>query len=1206
MKIKDIFAADVARNIAPVVYFHEQDPAKVLEEVSEYIITGGYPENDPRHKRVQSGIHEQFVKLLKGIAEELQKQGGVELPASWISGFYGSGKSSFAKLLGLALDGLLLPNHRTLADTLLERDDSPKSQEFRDAWEQLRNQLDPIAVVFDIGAVARDDEDIHSAVKREIQSRLDYCTISNYVADHELKLELDRKWDEFLSCAEQTLGEPWSTAKHDQLAEEAFSEVMHTMNPSRYTDPMSWLDSRAGAQTGIGTSVDETTTAIINMLKFRAPNKNLFVVVDEVSQYIYQNTNRMLKLQSFVSALGQKLKGRVWLLATGQQKLEDSDDESNIGKLKDRFPPKLRVHLAPTNIRDVVHKRLLKKAPSKEPEIRALFQQHRSDLKLYGYKCDSMTEEDFVEVYPMLPGYVDLLMQITSNLRTRSSRAKGDDYAIRGLLQLLGELFREQKLGDKPIGALVTLENIYEVQQSALDADVQNTLARIFNHEQVINDEMAVKVAKVVALLELIQEQEPTTANLVSQCLYSELGMNNPESSVTLALEKLRGLGLLSYSDKLGYKIQSSAGQEWQREREQYSVIPDAISIIVAEKLKTILGSVTRPHYKNKSFYWAAFYSDGRQRQDERLQSTNDVAVVTVDFRYLTNNEDRNPNTWIPLSSSPNLQNRLIWVVGTMGDLASSVKELAKSRHIIQKYEGRHQTISKDKQRLWFEEQGRCDSLEKDVQNAIAQAFTEGQIFFRGRQIDKPQYGTTFNTILERVGKSILPELYSHYVDMAITPDELKQLLEPNLSGPSPKFMKTGLGILELDAGKYSPTCSGEVPTRIAQYIQDQNGVGGNVLLNYFGSAPYGYPADVVKACLVGLLRGDKVRIRPQAGAEITSVRDPGVRDIFEKDREIKRADILPPNETNISPRDRIAICKLFKDSLDVDLDRENDAIADAAFQQFPGLIKRLQDIERRYNLLPNRPELPVVLHKLREALEKCTASRQVEKTVIAVKRYLDELRDGIQQLGIVETDLTDTAVAAITRAVSIQEHQVRQLQDIDSLAEISDAIAALETQLQSDRPWREINSLEPQLQAIEQHYQTVRLQLIERQEQQTAEIRRRVKQRSQFNRLSEKQSAYVFKPIEQAAFDTTKDALYPSLLQLRDSAAIQIKKAEDTTNKIVDDLISKVTEEQVIQLDLELSGREIKTPEEVKLLLKEIEERLLTKLKNNTRIRLT
>ena len=123
--------------------------------------------------------------------------------------------------------------------------------------------------------------------------------------------------------------------------------------------------------------------------------------------------------------------------------------------------------------------------------------------------------------------------------------------------------------------------------------------------------------------------------------------------------------------------------------------------------------------------------------------------------------------------------------------------------------------------------------------------------------------------------------------------------------------MGSGLGILELDAGKYMPTCSGEVPCRISQYIQDQNGISGSVLLAYFGGPPYGYPADVVKACLVGLLRAGKIQIRPEAGSEITSVRDPGVKDMFTKDREIKRADILPPSTIDdVSPRDRIAICK--------------------------------------------------------------------------------------------------------------------------------------------------------------------------------------------------------------------------------------------------------------------------------------------------------
>ena len=73
----------------------------------------------------------------------------------------------------------------------------------------------------------------------------------------------------------------------------------------------------------------------------------------------------------------------------------------------------------------------------------------------------------------MLPGHIDLLLQITTALRTRSARAQGDDQAIRGLLQLLGELFRDQKLADRPVGSLVTLDQIYEVQHSALDADVQ-------------------------------------------------------------------------------------------------------------------------------------------------------------------------------------------------------------------------------------------------------------------------------------------------------------------------------------------------------------------------------------------------------------------------------------------------------------------------------------------------------------------------------------------------------------------------------------------------------------------------------------------------------------------------------------------------------------------------------------------------------------
>lgn len=1208
MLVKEVFAADVTRDIAPVIYFHEQEPIKVLAEVSEYIITGGYPETDPRHRRIQSGIHEQFVRLLTSLAAELRKPQGTELPAVWISGFYGSGKSSFAKLLGLALDGVTLPDRRTVAEALLARDDSPKAKEFREAWEEVRCQIDPIAVVFDIGAVARDDEHIHSAVKRQVQARLGYCP-NSYVANFELKLELDGKWDEFLAQAQKTLSQPWSELKDSQLADEDFSLVMHEMYPDRYIEPMTWYDSHIASQDQSGSSVAETTKAIAAMLRHRAPGKTLFLVVDEVSQYIYQNDNRMLKLQSFVADLGQKLKSTVWLFATGQQKLEDSDDESNIGKLKDRFPPKLRVHLDPANIRDVVHKRLLKKSATKEPQLRSLFAQHRSDLKLYGYSCDSITEEDFLEVYPMLPGYVDLLMQITSNLRVRSTRTKGDDYAIRGLLQLLGELFRTQNLGEQELGALVTLDSIFEVQQSALDADMQNTLSRVFSHPEVASDDMAIKVTKVVSLLELIQEQQPTTTKFISQCLYERLGRGNNESTVQEALDKLRDLGFISYSEKTGYKIQSSAGQEWQRERDDYGVTNDEISGIVSEKLKDLLGTVEPPSYKSKKFRWIAFYSDNRQRKDERLQRTTDLDVITIDFRYVTKAEDRDTTVWVQSSDSPNFRNRLIWVVSAPADVPSLARELARSRHICNRYSSRQQSLAGDKKRVWQDELTRCEGLEKQAKDAINKAFMDGELYFRGRQIDKREHGTSFATVLHRVGESILPDLYNQYIDIAITPTELAQLLEPTLSGPSSKFMQQGLGILELDAGKYVPTCNGQVPSRILQYITDSNGVGTLTLLSDFGGPPYGYSADVIKACLVGLLRAGKIRIRPEAGAEITSVRDPGTKDIFQKDRDFKRSDILPESGQGINARDRNKICKFFKDHLQVDLDRENDAIADEVFRQFPGRAKVLQELEKQYSQLPGRPELPDSLLKLRDALEYCTRSRQVEDTVRAVKKNLDALSDGIDLMDRISSELTEETVQAVRKAGEIQAYQVVQLKEIGRVAEVSEAVNALEEQLNLERPWRDISSIETHLQAICEHYKAVRLELINRQEQEAQEIQERIKRRKGFDRVSEDKGIYIVRPLQKARYDTTEEALYPRLMELRDTALLKLQKAEQEANDTLDNVLSQdeQVQVQVVQLALieSLRNREVSTEQEVEALVNELRDRLLAQLKENTRIRI-
>lgn len=1209
MQIRELFAADVTRDIPPVVYFHEQNPAKLKAEVSEYIITGGYSEGDPRAKRYGSagtagGIHEQFVHLLRGISTELKKKGGPDLPASWISGFYGSGKSSFAKLIGLALNGVILPDGMPLEKALLGRDDSPRRQELLTAWEDLRAKVDPIAVVFDIGGVARDNEHIHVAALRQVQIRLGYCSKSNLVADHELKLQKDGEWDRFLETARKVLRKDWAEAKGDEQADDHFSHVLHVMNPERYRDPTSWIDSRAGSRTGAGTSVREVVQVIEDMLQAYAPEKRLFIVVDEVSQYIHQDEGRMLKLQSFVSELGQQLKGRVWLFATGQQKLEDQSESNNIGKLKDRFPQQLRVHLGTTNIRDVVHKRLLKKLPEKAAVLADLFQKHRGDLKLYGYGCESVTEEDFVEVYPMLPGHIDLLMQITTNLRTRSSRTQSDDHAIRGLLQLLGELFREQKLADKDLGYLVTLDSIFEVLHTALDADVQATLARIFTHADVQDDTVAQRVARAVALLELIQEQKPTTPELVAACLYARLGEGNRLPTITEALDKLRNLNLLAYAEKTGFKIQSSAGQEWERERFDFPVSVETFSEIVQTTLKVLIGEMQeRPKHRGRSFPWALWFSDGRVAHDVKLMDAREDSTVAVDFRYVK--DGRESATWVQRSAQEQLYNRIVWVVGGEG-IESAARDLARSRKMVDRYKPKWMSLPNSKQNLLLQEETRLEELERSVQKAVSRAFHEGAIYFRGQQLRPRDMGAVFTSALVTTANRFLPDLYPHTTDLiAVTDLEILQLLENELTGPSTKFLEGALGILSIDDQKYVATCKGEHPTRIGAKVKETGGISGQTLISIFIGPPYGYPADLVRACCAGLLRARQLRIRGDGIDEVGSYRDAGVRDIFTKDRAFRKAEFFPPTEGAISPRDRVAIAQFFGTHLDVKLDREDEAFADGAFKFFPHPRLLLRELEKRYNELPDRPALPKRLEKLGKALEDCCRDRPIEKIVEALKRNLEALQDGLELLHILKAELTEDAVRKVRDLAKIREYHLAQLAEISELSGLEGDADAIREQLKSDTPWRGAHGADDAANRIEEHYIEVRRVLLSNQSIEAEKAQARVRVIPGFELLTADSAHRVLKPILDAQIDTTSESVSPTLMVLAESFAGRIRLAEEQARDRLDDERNKSTEQKVVKVETNIRGREVENREQLHGIFRELEERIGPLLDQGDRVRI-
>ena len=1202
--IRDLFASDVTRPIPPVVYFHEQSPRKLKDEVDEYIITGGWPAEHPNHRRVPDGIHEQYVRLLTAIASELDRPGGPDLPNAWISGFYGSGKSSFAKLLGLALDGVAVNGGGSMSDAWLKRDSSPKAPELRAAWAALRQKIDPIAAVFDVGASARDNEQVHSVAVRQVQKRLGYCPV-DLVADFELKLERDGHWARFLQVAQQALGRPWSEMKDDALAEDHFSHVLSVFDPARYPDPGSWFAARAGTLTR-SESPEEAVVAVRDMLKFRAPNATLFLVVDEVSQYVLTSKDRVDRLRAFATALGSTLKGRVWLFALGQQKLDEQADDTFLKWAKDRFPERLRVHLAATNIRDVVHRRLLQKKPAEEQRLRALFDTHRSDLKLFAYGCESVTPEDFVEVYPLLPGHIDLLLQITSALRTRSTRAQGDSHAIRGLLQLLGSLFVGQGLADAPLGSLVTLEHIYEVQHTALDSDVQASMARILSQCADDASGLLVRVAKVVALLEQIQETTPTDARLVASCLYDRLDRGSQGAAISEALEDLRRRNLLGYSEKTGYKIQSSSAEEWESDRRDISISRETIGEVIQDALRVVMADVDRPRLKGRPFPWAATFSDGRRYDDAVLVDARMDAPLHVDFRMLPF-EERGDAGWTKKSAESAFEHRLLWVCGNADNMEQAAREYARSKAMLARFEPRRESLNAARKILLQQEKNRAeDDLEPAVRAAVAEAWMAGRFFFRGAPFVPRDQGAAFGTALHAVGARVLPQIYEQFVATEVLPGELLLFMDDVLTAPPVKFLPGELGILDLDQGRYVPSCGGDVPRRVQEYIESEGGVSGVGLLARFCGPPYGYTVNVVKASVAGLLRAGRVKIAPEGATEVTATRDAGARELFAADRAFRRATIHPAGTDDIGFPARSRICKVFEQALSHTMDREDNAIADAVARLFPPQAARLRAVLTALARLPSSPAPEAALVKHAAALEDCLRnSRETRPTVQAVKRHLDALRDGFQLVHLFEAELTGEAIKSVREAAEVRDHHGAQLLGAKaSSPEVADALARVAAQLATERPWRDIASLAADIQTLKAAYVVVRTERLAWQEQQATVARSRVKAREGFATLTGDQAHHVLRPIAQASTDTTPEAIAPPLSALEDLFAVALQRAEAEANERLDELLSG-GDKVITKVDTRLRNREIANEVELDAVLGELRGRVVEQLRRGGRVRL-
>ena len=351
---------------------------------------------------------------------------------------------------------------------------------------------------------------------------------------------------------------------------------MHELDPATYPTADSW---REAAMKRADITPGDLAKRGMELMKRRCPGKTLLFVVDEVGQFVARDVQKMLDLQAVVQNLGRIGRGKMWIVVTSQEKLTElvgglDDKRVELARLMDRFP--LQVHLEPADISEVTSKRVLSKNAQAEKDLRELFTQHRGRLTdntrlTADIKLPELSTESFVDLYPLMPYQIDLIIQVVSGLRTQGGSSKHVGGANRTIIKLAQQLLihPDVDLASAPLGTLARVDQVYDLVSGNIGSEVRGKIDDIGKK---VDHALAQSVAKAICLLQYVRSIHRTPENLAA-ALHPAVDADSRLSEVKAALDALEKAHMVRRGDD-GYRIPTPAEDDWERQRASLSPKP--------------------------------------------------------------------------------------------------------------------------------------------------------------------------------------------------------------------------------------------------------------------------------------------------------------------------------------------------------------------------------------------------------------------------------------------------------------------------------------------------------------------------------------------------------------------------------------------------------------------------------------------------------
>ena len=545
----------------PIHEIFQQSPTRELEEVQK-VNARTRAKNDVREFYETVSAR----KVLTTLGELVDKYPHEESRFLYISATFGSGKTHLLKLIGFAAD--TDSEFADLGEELANR--WPGFQSFRQSL--VNSHVDRLKPVF-LNLLNRDASQepplpylIYEAIGRELA----YPTDPNWLLEWAWQLDMNHG-----DCWEQLQAVEHDGQTFDDVYEERASlrswlyEVVPTLDDTPYS-------SREAVKQSIEEAIEEVDPdefdpdeltdrieAAQNALSTPDTDTELLIGLDEVALFIGDGRHRYREFQETMDALTDLGVGpNPPVIGTGQYPIGEIHGEFNETAVTDQPWYGAQEPLEGADTEIIVRKRWLQKDTSGAGTVEAALQE-MPDLTLDTYDDVSDADPDPIESYPFREYDLGLLRTVLQQLMP-SGRVTDEEYVQgRALLILVRSLFTRFEWSSKPVGALVTWDELYDllVEETTyiplwVQEIIENKLIPSADGDE---DAWSVRTAKALYLLNQVRSSVPSTPENLARLMVNA----TDESYESVRNDVSDALGELDGDQKILTEVNEHGDEEY-------------------------------------------------------------------------------------------------------------------------------------------------------------------------------------------------------------------------------------------------------------------------------------------------------------------------------------------------------------------------------------------------------------------------------------------------------------------------------------------------------------------------------------------------------------------------------------------------------------------------------------------------------------------